>query len=127
VFTYSLGGWEGSACDPRVSNDALLKGLTTPINKFRLGDGIYRLTMYCLVPYQAIRYHLREWGARGERPVNKEELFNLRHAQLRNCIERAFGILKKMFPILSNMSRYPLEKQIDLLEYLLVLVQRGIE
>lgn len=115
LFTYSLGGWEGSACDPRVSNDALLKGLTTPAHKFRLGDGIYRLTMYCLTPYQGIRYHLREWGARGERPANKEELFNLRHAQLRNCIERAFGILKKMFPILSNMARYPLQKQIDLI------------
>jgi hypothetical protein len=34
------------------------------------------------------------------RPQNKEELFNLRHAQARNVIERIFGVLKKRFRIL---------------------------
>src|ERR1700733_3755611 len=33
-------------------------------------------------------------------PQNKEELFNLRHAQARNVIERIFGVLKKRFRIL---------------------------
>ena len=61
-------------------------------------------------------YHLKEWGLVEEKPRNKEELFNLRHAQLRNIIERAFGILKSMFPLLSmgKMRNYPLNKQIDL-------------
>jgi hypothetical protein len=33
-------------------------------------------------------------------PVNKEELFNLRHASARNVVERIFGILKRRFRIL---------------------------
>jgi hypothetical protein len=32
--------------------------------------------------------------------VNKEELFNLRHASARNVIERIFGVLKRRFRIL---------------------------
>jgi hypothetical protein len=35
-----------------------------------------------------------------DRPRNKEELFNLRHACLRNVIERIFGVLKRRFRIL---------------------------
>ena len=34
------------------------------------------------------------------RPKNRYELFNLRHAQLRNAIERAFGQLKIRFRVL---------------------------
>ena len=37
------------------------------------------------------------------RPLeNAKELFNLRHASLRNAIERAFGVLKKRFPIIRS-------------------------
>lgn len=45
------------------------------------------------------------------RPANYKELFNLRHASLRNAIERIFGILKKRFPILRHGSEYPMEIQ----------------
>lgn len=34
------------------------------------------------------------------RPRNPQELFNLRHAQARNIIERIFGVLKRRFRIL---------------------------
>jgi hypothetical protein len=34
------------------------------------------------------------------RPINKEELFNLRHSSARNIIERIFGILKQRYRIL---------------------------
>jgi DDE superfamily endonuclease len=34
------------------------------------------------------------------RPVNKEELFNLRHAQAQNVVEHIFGVLKHWFCIL---------------------------
>ena len=47
-------------------------------------------------------------------PRNKEELFNLRHAQARNCIERVFGISKKRFPILQSPNEYPYESQVKL-------------
>lgn len=32
-------------------------------------------------------------------PKNPEELFNLRHSQLRNAVERIFGVLKKRYKI----------------------------
>ena len=39
-----------------------------------------------ITPYRGVRYHLKEYGRRG--PENEKELFNLRHASLRNEIER---------------------------------------
>jgi len=45
------------------------------------------------------------------RPVNKEELFNLRHASARNVIERIFGVLKRRFRILLLAPEYSLEIQ----------------
>jgi hypothetical protein len=47
----------------------------------------------------------------GYRPVNKEELFNLRHALARNVIERIFGVLKRRFRILLLAPEYSLEIQ----------------
>jgi hypothetical protein len=43
--------------------------------------------------------------------VNAKELFNLRHAQARNVIERIFGVLKQRFRILLLPPRYPLDFQ----------------
>ena len=43
------------------------------------------------------------------RPVNADELFNLRHASARNVIERIFGVLKRRFRILV----YPAEIRMD--------------
>jgi hypothetical protein len=45
------------------------------------------------------------------RPINVKELFNLRHAQTRNVIERVFGVLKQRFRILLLPPRYPLDFQ----------------
>src|SRR5215471_13726721 len=36
------------------------------------------------------------------RPRNEKELYNLRHASLRNVIERIFGVSKKRFKILKD-------------------------
>jgi len=44
-------------------------------------------------------------------PVNKEEIFNLRHAQARNIIERIFGVLKNRFRILLIGPGYSVEVQ----------------
>ena len=44
-------------------------------------------------------------------PTNAKELFNLRHAQARNVIERIFGVLKQHFGILLRPPRYPLNFQ----------------
>jgi len=52
------------------------------------------------------------------RPVNKEELFNLRHSGLRNHIERSFGILKRRFQILRFGSEYAFATQVSLVRAL---------
>ena len=45
------------------------------------------------------------------RPKTKEELFNLRHATLRNVIERIFGVLKRRFRILLLAPEYDMDIQ----------------
>ena len=47
-------------------------------------------------------------------PQTAKELFNLRHAQLRNIIERVFGVIKKRFPILAHMHSFPIEFQVQI-------------
>ncbi|ETV90089.1 hypothetical protein H310_15078 [Aphanomyces invadans] len=111
-FTYVLSGWEGTANDGKVCCDALGKGLTMSENKLDILDAGFALTMKCLTPYRGTRYHLKEYGSGRLRPQNKEELFNLRHAQVRNCIERIFGVLKMRFPVLSHGVRYDYEFQV---------------
>jgi hypothetical protein len=61
-FTYVLSGWEGSAADSTVYNDALQKGLSLPPDKYFLADAGFPLCDTLLTPYRATRYHLREWG-----------------------------------------------------------------
>lgn len=113
-FLYVLAGWEGSAHDGRVLLDALGKGFPRMPGKYYLGDAGYSLTSYCITPYRGVRYHLNEWQRGNQRPQNKKELFNLRHASLRNVIERVFGVLKKRFPLLTSMSSFPFPFQADL-------------
>jgi len=58
-----------------------------------------------LVPYQKVRYYLKEQAKAAQRPKNKYELYNLRHSQLRNVIERMFGVLKSRFLIFDKGRR----------------------
>jgi hypothetical protein len=116
TFSYVLAGWEGSAHDGGVLEDAVYKGLPTPRGKYYLCDAGYALKSYCLTPYRGVRYHLKEWERGNARPQNAQELFNLRHSSLRNVVERAFGILKKRFPILVTMTSYSMERQVSLVK-----------
>ena len=45
------------------------------------------------------------------RPHNHKELFNLRHAMLRNVVERIFGVVKRRFRILLLPPEYSMEIQ----------------
>lgn len=47
-------------------------------------------------------------------PTNSKELFNLRHSSLRTTIERAFGILKQRFRILTCYPHFPYPTQVAL-------------
>ncbi|XP_040384639.1 protein ALP1-like isoform X1 [Oryza brachyantha] len=105
-FTYVLAGWEGTAHDAVVLNDALERenGLRVPQGKFYLVDAGYGAKPGFLPPFRGVRYHLNEWG---NNPVqNEKELFNLRHSSLRVTIERAFGSLKRRFKILDDATPF---------------------
>lgn len=98
---YLHAGWEGTAHDAQVLTDALQHGF--PRQGRKLVDAAYTQTWEFIKPFRGVRYNLNEWGPAEQRPQNYRELFNLRHAQMRNCAERGIGICKKRFPILSNM------------------------
>jgi hypothetical protein len=67
-----------------------------------------------LVPYRGVRYHLKDWQDRHRAPENAHEIFNKRHSQLRNCIERAFGVVKARFPILKLMPSFQFDTQVSI-------------
>jgi DDE superfamily endonuclease len=68
-FVYALTGWEGSATDARVFEDACAYDLEIPAGKYYLADGGYPLCDKLLVPYRGVRYHLAEWGRANVRYV----------------------------------------------------------
>lgn len=113
-FFYVLPGWEGSANDSRVLDNAIANGFPRMKDRILLADGGYGMHSGVITPYKTTRYHLREQGIASQRPKNKEELFNLRHAQLRNAIERIFGVLKKRFRIFDTPPQYDYDMQVEL-------------
>ncbi|XP_020242335.1 uncharacterized protein LOC109820589 isoform X1 [Asparagus officinalis] len=116
-FTYVLAGWEGSASDSRVLNNALIRQdkIFVPQGKYYLVDGGFMLRPGFLTPFRSTRYHLKEYSTR--QPENPREVYNHHHSSLRNAIERAFGVLKKRFPILGNGTEphYPIKTQKDII------------
>ncbi|KNE90866.1 hypothetical protein PSTG_15706 [Puccinia striiformis f. sp. tritici PST-78] len=120
-FVFVLAGWEGSAHDTRVFNDATSKGLNIPQKKYFLADPGYGLRQGLMTPYRGVRYHLKEQALARQRPANKQELYNLRHTLLRNIVERIFGCLKRKFPILRSAPKVELRKQVRLVYILCML------
>jgi hypothetical protein len=58
----------------------------------------------------------------GQRPQDYKELFNLRHSQLRNVIERIFGAAKKRFAVLKEGTRLAPQSQALVIIAVLVMV-----
>jgi len=111
-FSFVYPGWEGSANDQRVLQDAIARGgFRIPNGRFYLGDAGYVNTGTILTPFRRTRYHLREVIAAGEVPETYQELFNMRHSTLRNEVERIFGVLKRRFPFLKTDMEYDLLTQ----------------
>ena len=46
-----------------------------------------------------------------DRPQNYKELYNLRHSQAHNIVERIFGVAKKHFAMLQESNEYPILTQ----------------
>jgi hypothetical protein len=59
------------------------------------------------------------------RPQTPMELFSLRHAFLRNVVERIFKIPKRRFRILRSALEYPMLSQVDLI-YVLTAIHNYI-
>jgi hypothetical protein len=95
--------------------------LKIPDKKYLVADAGYGLQPGLMTPYWAVRYHLKEQAAAGLRPATPKELYNLRHASLRNIVERLFGVFKKKFTILKSPPEIDLSKQIRLVYSLCVL------
>ena len=68
-FVYILSGWEGSASDSLVYQDARATDFQIPEGKYYLADAGYPNTDALLAPYRGVRYHLKEWGNSKDRCV----------------------------------------------------------
>ncbi len=89
VFLDIVAAWPGSAHDSRIFRNYSVydRFLTRELNGTLLGDGGYRLNPFLFTPFNNPRDDI-------------EENFNRVHASTRNCIERAFGQLKRRFAAL---------------------------
>lgn len=114
LFLYVAVGWEGSASDMKVLRWAVESGgFKVPNGRYYLADSGYANTSKFLCPYRNHQYHLAQFNRqnRSSRYAAPEDLYNHRHAQLRNVIERTFGVLKMRFKVLQLMPRYKFRKQ----------------
>ncbi|RYQ92118.1 hypothetical protein Ahy_B09g098254 isoform B [Arachis hypogaea] len=81
------------------------------IRSYYLVDAGYTNGREFLSPYRNVRYHVNEWAQGHRAPQNRLELFNKKHSSARNVIEWCFGLLKKRWAILQNLSFYPIRIQ----------------
>ncbi|KAL0925637.1 hypothetical protein M5K25_004002 [Dendrobium thyrsiflorum] len=114
-FVY-LVGWEGSTANMHVLRWAVEKDqFAVPRNYYYLVDSDYTNTDKLIAPFRVYRYHLADYRRNTSRSYAvQQELFNHRHAQLRNVIERTFGIWNERFQVLTHMRQFPLTVQADL-------------
>jgi hypothetical protein len=66
-FTSILSGWEGSASDGHIFDDARRRDLKIPEGKLFLADAGFPTCDMLVVPYRRKHYHLKEWGRVGLR------------------------------------------------------------
>ncbi|KAM0830107.1 hypothetical protein ACQ4PT_066433 [Festuca glaucescens] len=117
TFSYVAAGWEGSASDQAVLRWAVTSGgFVVPEGKFYLVDSGYGNTPKFSAPYRGDRNHIGSFRGSNRRYNSAKDLFNHLHAQLRNVVERTFGVLKARFPILSRKGGipYPYKTQVKI-------------
>lgn len=116
IFTFVWAGYEGITHDSRILKEVAFNPTSgfpfPPSDKYFLCDAAYTNTRGFLTPYRNTRYCLADF--RQDQALSKKERFNHAHAQLRNVIERAYGVLKARFPILNQMAPYPFSMQRDI-------------
>lgn len=62
IFYYILSGWDGSAADALLFNDAQLSDFAIPLGRGYLADAGFGICDALLVPFCGVQYHLAEWG-----------------------------------------------------------------
>ncbi|CAN7023419.1 unnamed protein product, partial [Brassica rapa subsp. trilocularis] len=118
LFTYIWNGAPGSCHDTVVLTMTKESDSEFPmplLDKYYLVNFDYPnkqgfLALYRSSRNRVLRYHMSQFNY-GPPPINKEELFNRRHASLRSVIERTFGVWKKKWRILSDFPRYDIDIQ----------------
>ncbi|CAI9269987.1 unnamed protein product [Lactuca saligna] len=112
-FTFALAGWEGTAHDTRIINEARRRReVKFPLpsdGKYYLVDAGYPNTKGYIAPHNGsnIRYHIPDFR-RGQTSASREpkgfkENFNYYHSSLHNIIERTFGVWKAQWLLLRDM------------------------
>ncbi|XP_020584780.1 uncharacterized protein LOC110027620 [Phalaenopsis equestris] len=107
-FTFVVAGWEGSAHDSRIFSFATRNRSQC----FPHPSSGYPMQRGYLKPYFDSRYHLPDFERASGTVCGRNEMFNKRHSSLRGVIERTFGVWKKKWVILRDMSSYPFQKQV---------------
>ncbi|KAK9994196.1 hypothetical protein SO802_023899 [Lithocarpus litseifolius] len=114
-FTYVHAGWEGSANDSRVLDEAISSPkhgfLWPPTGSYYLVDSSFPIGTSFLPLHKSTRYYAQEFHSSNSQLSTKKELYNYRHSLLRMVIERSFGVLKACFPILNLMPNFKRTRQ----------------
>ncbi|OAY62821.1 hypothetical protein ACMD2_09517, partial [Ananas comosus] len=81
--------------------------------KFYLVNSGYANTDWFLASFQGERYQLSQFDVNAEarRQRGPRDLYNHHHAQLRNVVEKAFGILKRQFKMLRQATPFSYKVQ----------------
>lgn len=82
--------------------------------KFYLADCGFANRRKFLAPFRGTKYHLQEFTGQGCDPETPHELFNHRHAALRNVVERIFGVFKSRFQIFKSAPPFPFKTQAEI-------------
>ncbi|XP_020266765.1 uncharacterized protein LOC109842278 [Asparagus officinalis] len=116
TFLYVAVGWEGSASDMLVLHATLEDGkFNVHEGRFYLVDSGYANTSKFISPYRGSRYHLGDFANGTIRAYrDTKDKYNHRHAQLRNALKKACGILKRRFKILKVAAPFPYKTQVKI-------------
>ena len=96
-------------------NSARAKGFKASPSRYYVINTGYSNTPITLTPYYSIQYYFYKQAQANIRPQNAKELFNLRHAALKNIIKYTIGVFKNRFWYFKTGKYYlSLSTQVDI-------------
>lgn len=85
------------------------------VGRYYLADSGYTFQAGNMTPFRETRYHVDEFEGVDLSNLQREEKFNKIHSELRNIIERRFGVLKERWHILDKVPFFRREKQAQII------------